>query len=101
MSIDGGFPAEKGFFRQADGSGGGGGGGGKDDETNAKENNEQESSADVLSQLRNNLKEIDKLIEDYDPKLAIDLVKSSRELAKNYQPSSENEKSISLRFMNT
>jgi hypothetical protein len=89
---------EKGFFRQADtGAGGGGGGnGGKDDENNDKKKDQE--PLDIVSQLRENLKNIASFIRNNDPVAAGKLVINSRELIRNYQPSSEEERRNLLFF---
>jgi hypothetical protein len=75
-----GFPERKGFFRAPDDKSEGGGG--------AKD----EEPSNVLAQLKNNLQEIKKLVEeDLEFKEAIKLVKASRELSSAYQPVSKEE----------
>jgi hypothetical protein len=101
-NISNSFSPEKGFFRAVDDKSGGGGpagGGGKDDENMGGEKKDKEP-LDVLSQLRNNLKEIESLIRNYDPLGATDVLKRSRELIKSYQPSSDAEKAALLFFTN-
>lgn len=109
------FSTERGFFRDADtGAGGGGGGvggvggGAKDDENINDENkndekkdeqtSDKESNIDILSQLKKNLKDIEKLIRGYEFSAAVNLVKLTRELVNNYQPQSEEEKAGLLFF---
>lgn len=100
MNANSSFSPEKGFFRQAD-TGAGGGGGvnvGKDDENNDKKQDQE--PFDIVSQLRENLKNIESLIRNYDPLGATDVLKKSRELIKSYQPSSDDERAALLFFTN-
>lgn len=93
-NINNSFSPERGFFRDADTGAGGGGGGKKDDENKDGENKE---SLDVIDQLGINFREIVSLMRKKDPLGAIDLLKKSRELIKNYQPDSE-EKLAALKW---
>lgn len=95
-NIVGGFSPERGFFNQADTGMGGGAGSGKDDESVAK-NPDQESS-DIFSQLRDNLKEIESYIRDYNPEEAGKLVEQSRALMDDYTPKTRAEQSQLLFF---
>jgi hypothetical protein len=99
----GGFSAEKGFFRGADGVPGGGGTGGKKDDENVSDDKnaelsdgvddgekdsihkDQEPPINLFKQLKENLKKIDQLFVEYELDEARKLLIESLKLTQDYQ----------------